>query len=115
MDFIGLLVKQNNDSYFQHTQLMLHGFRRDECNLNNWIRPNGLGPNGLPLTNAATLLMENITFTPGTCGYLCPTSLNKMNDNTGRKWTPKFAEYKVIIQMNQSLQESSSLHNFYAF
>ena len=92
---------------------MLHGFRRDECNLNNWIRPNGLGPNGLPLTNAATLLMENITFTPGTCGYLCPTSLNKMNDNTGRKWTPKFAEYKVIIQMNQSLQESSSLHKFH--
>ena len=42
---------------------MLHGFRRDECSLNNWIRPNGLGPNGLPLTNAATLLMENITFT----------------------------------------------------
>ena len=80
--------------YLQH-QLMLHGFRRDECNLNNWIRPNGLGPNGLPLTNAATLLMENITFTPGTCGYLCPTSLNKMNDDTGRKWTPKFAEYKV--------------------
>ena len=80
--------------FLQH-QLMLHGFRRDECNLNNWIRPNGLGPNGLPLTNAATLLMENITFTPGTCGYLCPTSLNKMNDDTGRKWTPKFAEYKV--------------------
>ena len=74
---------------------MLHGFRRDECSLNNWIRPNGLGPNGLPLTNAATLLMENITFTPGTCGYLCPTSLSKMNSDTGRKWTPKFAEYKV--------------------
>ena len=91
---------------------MLHGFRRDECNLNNWIRPNGLGPNGLPLTNAATLLMENITFTPGTCGYLCPTSLNKMSDNTGRKWTPKFAEYKVIIQIIQSPQESSSLHSF---
>ena len=91
---------------------MLHGFRRDECNLNNWIRPNGLGPNGLPLTNAATLLMENITFTPGTCGYLCPTSLNKMNDNTGRKWTPKFAEYKVIIQMciTKSNQSYRSMH-----
>ena len=31
---------------------------------------------------------------------LCPTSLNKMNDNTGRKWTPKFAEYKVFITFN---------------
>ena len=91
---------------------MLHGFRRDECSLNNWIRPNGLGPNGLPLTNAATLLMENITFTPGTCGYLCPTSLNKMNDNTGRKWTPKFAEYKVIIPDDPI---SSRIFKFIAF
>ena len=75
---------------------MLHGFKRDECELNNWIRRDGLGPNGLPLTNAATLLMENVTFTPGTCGYLCPTSLTPIDTNGGvRGWTPKFAEYKV--------------------
>ena len=85
---------------------MLHGFRRDECELNNWIRPNGLGPNGLPLTNAATLLRENITFTPGTCGYLCPTSLTAMNDGGGRKWTPKFAEYKVSRQHPINIQIS---------
>ena len=77
-------------------QLMLHGFKRDECELNNWINRNGLGPKGLPLTNAATLLNENVTFTPGTCGYLCPTSLTSIAANDGgRRWTPKFAEYKV--------------------
>ena len=33
--------------------------------------------------------MENATFTPGTCGYLCPTK-------SFIKVKPRFVEYKVI-------------------
>lgn len=57
----------------RYQKLMLHGFRRDECDLKN-------GP---------SLKFDNVTFTPGTCGYLCPTRSKLANIR------PKFAEYKV--------------------
>ena len=42
----------------RYQKLMLHGFRRDDCDL---------------LNAEQSLHFDNITFTPGTCGYLCPT------------------------------------------
>ena len=33
--------------------------------------------------------LENATFTPGTCGYLCPTK-------SVIKFKPRFVEYKVM-------------------
>ena len=49
---------------------MLHGFNRDNCELRN-------------------VDVENATFSPGTCGYLCPTK-------AAVKVKPHFVEYKVI-------------------
>jgi hypothetical protein len=49
---------------------MLHGFRRDECEV-----------------KSTSFL--NVSFTPGTCGYLCPT-------RTKVVVKPRFFEYKVI-------------------
>jgi len=49
---------------------MLHGFNRDDCELKN-------------------VDIDNATFTPGTCGYLCPTK-------SVIKVKPYFVEYKVI-------------------
>ena len=42
--------------------------------------------------------LDNVTFTPGTCGYLCPTKVPKFGDigDTLRDLSPKFYEYKVI-------------------
>ena len=57
---------------------MLHGFRRDDCTLKNEHLRN----------------FDNITFTPGTCGYLCPTRSSLANVR------PKFEEYKVICKSN---------------
>ena len=57
----------------RYQKLMLHGFRRDEC----------------VLKNQPSLSFDNVTFTPGTCGYLCPTRSKLANIR------PKFAEYKV--------------------
>ncbi len=57
----------------RYQKLMLHGFKRDECEL----------------IDQPDLTFDNITFTPGTCGYLCPTR-SKL-DNV----RPRFAEYKV--------------------
>ena len=65
--------RPNNRARYQ--KLMLHGFRRDECILKNE-----------PFLN-----FENVTFTPGTCGYLCPTRSKLTNIR------PKFAEYKVRV------------------
>ena len=48
---------------------MLHGFRRDECDV----------------LSASYL---NVSFIPGTCGYLCPT-------RTTVAVKPRFYEYKV--------------------
>ena len=58
----------------RYQKLMLHGFRRDDCEL----------------LEEQSLHFDNITFTPGTCGYLCPTRSQLSNIR------PKFAEYKVI-------------------
>ena len=58
----------------RYQKLMLHGFRRDDCHL----------------LEQQSLHLDNITFTPGTCGYLCPTRSQLSNIR------PKFAEYKVI-------------------
>ena len=60
----------------RYQKLMLHGFRRDECVLKNE-----------PMLN-----FDNVTFTPGTCGYLCPTR-SQLADIR-----PKFQEYKVICK-----------------
>ena len=60
--------RPDNRARFQ--KLMLHGFRRDECEI-----------------SSAGFL--NVTFTPGTCGYLCPT-----RSQVAAK--PRFHEYKVI-------------------
>ena len=49
---------------------MLHGFKKDDCELRN-------------------IDVENATFTPGTCGYLCPTK-------SAVQVKPYFVEYKVI-------------------
>ncbi len=49
---------------------MLHGFRRDDCEV-----------------KSTSYL--NVSFTPGTCGYLCPT-------RTKVAVKPRFFEYKVI-------------------
>ena len=65
--------RPNNRARYQ--KLMLHGFRRDECILKN-----------KPFLN-----FDNVTFTPGTCGYLCPTRSELTNIR------PKFAEYKVRV------------------
>ena len=67
--------RPDNRARFQ--KLMLHGFKRDEC----------------VLKDSVIDVMDNVTFTPATCGYMCPTSakfaeLGKLN--------PYFAEYKVI-------------------
>ena len=48
---------------------MLHGFRRDECDV-------------------LSTSYLNVSFTPGTCGYLCPT-------RTTVAVKPRFYEYKV--------------------
>ena len=48
---------------------MLHGFRRDECDV------------------LSTSFM-NVSFQPGTCGYLCPT-------RTTVAVKPRFYEYKA--------------------
>ena len=58
----------SNRARFQ--QLMMHGFKRDECEV-----------------KSASFL--NVSFTPGTCGYLCPT-------RSKVPVKPKFFEYKVI-------------------
>lgn len=63
--------RPGNRARFQ--KLMLHGFQRDECQLP---------------TQVST--WDNVTFTPGTCGYLCPT-----RSRLGQV-RPRFAEYKVI-------------------
>ncbi|XP_059093691.1 uncharacterized protein LOC131888779 [Tigriopus californicus] len=60
--------KAENRARFQ--KMMLHGFRRDQCQ----IQSSGY---------------LNVTFTPGTCGYLCPTR-NPVDVK------PNFFEYKVI-------------------
>jgi hypothetical protein len=60
--------RPGNRARFQ--KLMLHGFKRDNCELKN-------------------VDVENATFTPGTCGYLCPTK-------SAIKVKPYFVEYKVI-------------------
>ena len=60
--------RPGNRARFQ--KLMLHGFNRDNCELRN-------------------VDVENATFAPGTCGYLCPTK-------AALKVKPHFVEYKVI-------------------
>ena len=60
----------------RYQKLMLHGFQRDDCTLKS----------------QPSLNFDNVTFTPGTCGYLCPTR----TDLTGSGIRPKFAEYKVM-------------------
>ena len=60
--------RPGNQARFQ--KLMLHGFKQDECILKE-------------------VDVENATFTPGTCGYLCPTK-------SVIKVKPRFIEYKVI-------------------
>ena len=60
--------RPGNRARFQ--KLMLHGFKKDDCELRN-------------------IDVENATFTPGTCGYLCPTK-------SVIKVKPYFVEYKVI-------------------
>jgi len=60
--------RPGNRARFQ--KLMLHGFNRDNCELRN-------------------VDVENATFSPGTCGYLCPTK-------SAVKVKPYFVEYKVI-------------------
>lgn len=57
----------------RYQKLMLHGFQRDEC----------------VLKEEPALSFDNVTFTPGTCGYLCPTRTKLANVR------PRFAEYKV--------------------
>ncbi|XP_023326717.1 uncharacterized protein LOC111700130 [Eurytemora carolleeae] len=54
----------------QYQNLMVHGFMDDKCQ----VRPDA---------------WENATFTPGTCGYMCPT-------RSRLQVTPKFFEYKVV-------------------
>ena len=53
-------------------QLVLHGFERDSCDV-----------------RSSSYL--NLSFTPGTCGYLCPTKLKSTAE-----LNPTFYEYKVI-------------------
>ena len=60
----------------RYQKLMLHGFRRDDC----------------ILKTEPMLHFDNVTFTPGTCGYLCPTR-SQLADIR-----PKFQEYKVICK-----------------
>ena len=60
----------------RYQKLMLHGFRRDDC----------------VLKTEPMLHFDNVTFTPGTCGYLCPTR-SQLADIR-----PKFQEYKVICE-----------------
>lgn len=54
----------------QYQNLMVHGFNDDKCQVTpgSW---------------------ENATFTPGTCGYMCPT-------RSRLRVAPKFFEYKVV-------------------
>ena len=58
--------KPDNRARFQ--KLMLHGFKSDECDI---ISPSFI----------------NVSFTPGTCGYLCPARKKQRN---------QFYEYKVV-------------------
>ena len=60
---------------FRFQKLVLQGFHRDECEVN-------FGKSGEPV---------DISFTAGTCGYLCPSRRSEVNN---RK--PHFFEYKVI-------------------
>uniref|UniRef100_A0A0K2UEI0 Putative LOC101737216 [Bombyx mori] n=1 Tax=Lepeophtheirus salmonis TaxID=72036 RepID=A0A0K2UEI0_LEPSM len=66
--------KADNHARFQ--KLMIQGFRKDRCDSN------------LP-ADEDLFLLNNITFTPGPCGYLCPTRANL-------RVKPRFNEYKVI-------------------
>ena len=54
----------------QYQNLILHGFSDDKCQVRQEA-----------LTNA--------TFTPGVCGYMCPT-------RSRIRFTPRFFEYKVV-------------------
>jgi len=64
-----MLMKLTIGNQARFQKLMLHGFKQDECTLKE-------------------VDVENATFTPGTCGYLCPTK-------SVIKVKPRFVEYKV--------------------
>ena len=86
-----------NKILYQETKVLVHSYFlkrneftvfsydncRDECVLKDTVSSGWL---------------DNVTFTPGTCGYLCPTKVPKFGDigDTLRDFSPHFYEYKVI-------------------
>eukprot|EP00096_Caligus_rogercresseyi_P011757 TRINITY_DN4734_c0_g1_i1.p1 TRINITY_DN4734_c0_g1~~TRINITY_DN4734_c0_g1_i1.p1 ORF type:complete len:792 (-),score=179.13 TRINITY_DN4734_c0_g1_i1:362-2737(-) len=67
--------KADHRARFQ--KMMIQGFRKDQCESH------------LPPPEEKSFLLNNITFTPGPCGYLCPT-------RASLRVKPRFNEYKVI-------------------